>query len=803
MKRKGSAIFVAVILGTIFSIVVFALMVHESGEVKHIKTISSIRKAELLALSGISWAENKLRQKDGRWYGEAFVPYEVSKVKHKSCGIETITPFGANEGTVTIVCEDVANKNWVRDLHGMQRLWLLHHINVYSLGENEGHRCLYYARYIISPEPLLNSKSTEGADFEFPEFYHVEALHEDDGSPRGGLVGVQPPEDLNSKGERVDRIYKYIDLIAKEGDYVDQNTIVAEVESEGDEIKRPVYPKDSGYVLYRFEDRIREYGERFPSDLEIMVLDKYVDANSFKKERNKFGIAQRPIQPKTLKKMVRITKIPNSFWEEKELNIKKISDRYLISQYITKNSDYYLNNFIAHLNLEDALKNIGDKKFESKMDASEVLKNFPINFTSTTRNRAENTFLLYMLKSFTNPDEPWSEKEKSLRSSYITLDTYESTESEEKKKIEEILSGFTPSLLQLTESKTKLNSLGKYQYLTLFNDKFIKELNLHLNDTTDKFIDTLSKLEDSKRVITINKQCPFDEEKISQSDRLDKQGSRIIDKIDGDTLYEIKMSKVTNRFIFKANNEDSDTSFFIEMRDLLNFFRKYYDDENAQCPRELERTSEFIDWPLPLPRRKVPEPAKPQNTTVDEGSRIVSTIYWNDWVYGGKNGKGKVPGLPTYYECKPGIDGDHMVFTPESVAQDFLENDENIDGGKKVWNHPDISLVGNNSTVTVNSIYLGDDWDTGNENNNQNEDKYLLDDPGEDKIAPIPGEQGVAPDTSYWVPRSETRIEDKNQSGKTENTKDNKGNSSNSSGSNGSKSTPSKPKDSWNSSAFF
>ena len=163
MNRKGSAIAIAIILGTVFFIAVSALLQHSSGEMKHVKAISAVKKAELLAISGIDWAESQLRV--NRWYGTDFVPYEQNKGKHDTCGIKELTPFGSNEGTVTVICEDVANKTPGHNMYGMQQIWFLHHINVYALGEFENQKCLVYGRYIISPEPILNSKSTDGAGF--------------------------------------------------------------------------------------------------------------------------------------------------------------------------------------------------------------------------------------------------------------------------------------------------------------------------------------------------------------------------------------------------------------------------------------------------------------------------------------------------------------------------------------------------------------------------------------------------------------------------------------------------------------
>ena len=57
---------------------------------------------------------------------------------------------------------------------------------------------------------------------------------------------------------------------------------------------------------------------------------------------------------KTLKKMVRVTKIPLEIW--KDLDIEDRNDRFTLSQYINGISGDYLQNFVAHASLENALK---------------------------------------------------------------------------------------------------------------------------------------------------------------------------------------------------------------------------------------------------------------------------------------------------------------------------------------------------------------------------------------------------------------------------------------------------------------
>ena len=63
MNKKGSVVAIAFILGMVFFIAVSALLQHSSGEMKHVKAISAVKKAELLSISGIDWAESELVRK--------------------------------------------------------------------------------------------------------------------------------------------------------------------------------------------------------------------------------------------------------------------------------------------------------------------------------------------------------------------------------------------------------------------------------------------------------------------------------------------------------------------------------------------------------------------------------------------------------------------------------------------------------------------------------------------------------------------------------------------------------------------
>ncbi len=620
MNRKGSAIAIAIILGTVFFIAVSALLQHSSGEMKHVKAISAVKKAELLAISGIDWAESQLRV--NRWYGTDFVPYEQNKGKHDTCGIKELTPFGSNEGTVTVICEDVANKTPGHNMYGMQQIWFLHHINVYALGQFENQKCLVYGRYIISPEPILNSKSTDGAGFASPEH----------GVP--GAIAVAA-EMTKVNGEDVsDFVVKEIKVY--ESDSVDENKtlfILNPLGNSDSEIK--VHPHTFGQVA---EIKVNE-GQTVHAGDTLLLLKKSIDTGGSEATM------------KTLKKMVRITKIPPEIW--KDLDIYNRNDRFALSQYITGISDAFLQNFVAHSTLETSLKNMGSNKLESKLSSAEVLDKFPIKYSTTTRNRAENSFLAHMIKNFTAPGGTWERKEKALKSTYLKLDQNPNTQLPS--ELSSLLAKY--NLSHLTNTKPRVNR--SYFNPKMKNDEFMTLLSPHLNQPPEEFIKNLSELPDASRKITFE-DGDFGESYVNNED---ENGIEIINPDEG---FKVTVEKITKKYTFV----DPESGFAIEMSDLMAFLKKYYDDEGSQSPREDVRVNEHIDWPLPAP---APEPpaAIPGGTWV-----------WNEGT------PGEPPGDPKYTHTG----GSDVDIRPPTAGNGGYEPTipGDLDGGRKDWEVPGI-----------------------------------------------------------------------------------------------------------------
>lgn len=619
MNKKGSVVAIAFILGMVFFIAVSALLQHSSGEMKHVKAISAVKKAELLSISGIDWAESELRK--GRWYGEEFVPYKRAEGKHKTFGVKkNLEPFGSGEGNVTIVCEDVANKTPGSNQYGMQQIWFLHHINVYALGTYDGQKCLTYGRYIISPEPKLNSKSTEGADFEQPENGEV------------GALGVFVKNTVNGE-ETSDFVVNEIKVIT--GDKVDVNsTIITLSPKANPDVTVSVKPSNTyGTVA---EIKVKE-GDTCKTGDCIAILKKSVT------------LGDTEVAQKTLKKMVRVTKIPKEVWEG--LDIEDRNDRYALSQYISGLSDAYLQNFVAHASLEKKLKEIGREKFDDKLTSADILKEFPAHITSTTRNRAENTFLAYMIKNFTAPGGTWDTKEEALNNTILLLDQPQTTQP----PADLVRDLEAHNLKYLLDTKPRTNR--DYYEPTLHDDKFMELLKPHLNEPSSEFIKVLSELPDASR------NCEFQGGEYDTAVNEEDENHILIVKPGsaGEEGIKVSVEKITKKYTFV----DPVSNFSIEMNDLMNFIKKYYDDSESMSPREDVRKNENIDWPLPEP-----EPGPPADVP---GKKWV-------WIPGTP---GTPPGEPTYHNNGG---SDRNIDPPTAGSGEFEPTSiGDPDGGSKEW----------------------------------------------------------------------------------------------------------------------
>ncbi len=160
-RRHGVALNAVLLTAVCFSMLVFGMMKFSSSELRAVSRLVDKKQAEYLAYAGINWASAELAKK--RWYQPPGSP--PSKVERPAWGMKTLEPFGTGQGKVTVFCQEAGRLGVdVKDddLYGrFDKIDLLDHIKVYALGECRDEKAMYYGKFIMSPDPYLNSDSTD------------------------------------------------------------------------------------------------------------------------------------------------------------------------------------------------------------------------------------------------------------------------------------------------------------------------------------------------------------------------------------------------------------------------------------------------------------------------------------------------------------------------------------------------------------------------------------------------------------------------------------------------------------------
>lgn len=610
-SKKGSSIFLVLIILSMFFIMVMALLKYSRGEMRQVKQQVGHQSAEIIALSGIDYVEGRLRK--NRWYQQ---PFSQDGSEGRPTGIvESVTPPGG-EGSLTIACQDVANKTPVSNIFGMQQLWLLHHVDVFSLAEYGGKKCLVYGRFIVSPEPALNSDSTDGIIYSDPAY-----------SPFEVRMEVPRP----STGEEAEFILKNYNVYP--GQEVDLNTVVAELDrADGSATGIPVYASSHGKI----KSLSMSSGDSCKSGDELVAIEKNPGHGS-------------PANLKTLKKMVRITKIDLGRFPD--FYISNLSDRYAVSSFVAQTSDAFLLNFVSHKKLEEQAEAIKNENLPEKLSDNELLELFPPEITNMTRERAENLFLAYLLQKFVPPGTNWEKKDEAQKKAYLKLDHVKTEPPQE------MVDFLAKNGIQWTlNSKPRIDP--RYYEPKMYKAEFLNLLSPQLNLPVSQFIEQLSWLPDATRAFEVQEnEGGFGEGSTIRED----DNSIYIVKDDADP-YPIKLQiqkiKKSYSYVDPVNN------FAIQMQDLVDFFRKYYSSENADFPKEEERYLANIDWPLPDEPGPAPSPP--------EGYRSV-------WIPGTP---GVPPGPPTWdYEGGEEVE----IPYPTGSSRTYEPSGGDPNGGEKTY----------------------------------------------------------------------------------------------------------------------
>ncbi len=280
MSRRGLAVPAALVLVSVFLVFVAGLMKFSGQETGNVRTLIDLKQAEYLAYSGLNMATVRLH--GGRWWvaGMKFDP--TNKVPRPTGGTMVAEPFGAGKGKAYIIAEEFESAN-PTPIPGYSKVQRLDHIRVLSIGEVNGSRVLVFGKYIMSPEPLLNSDSTEAAETQAANV------------TSNGDVEVRVPKPWSQDGPvPAAMVVKAVHVTA--GQKVDPNTVLA--------LLAP-HPDDPVQITMTWEIKAPAFGTLKTVSL---AVGQKVFANDL------FGVCTDELMTavrsnKTLKKMVRITKI--------------------------------------------------------------------------------------------------------------------------------------------------------------------------------------------------------------------------------------------------------------------------------------------------------------------------------------------------------------------------------------------------------------------------------------------------------------------------------------------------------------
>lgn len=162
--RRGIAIPLVLTLGGGLALLIFGVMNYSGNEIKWVSRLMDTKQAEYLAYAGINFAASELQK--GRWYQPPDGPYV-------NWGKTEKTPFGANGGKFTVMCVESTRKidckgqplyenyRTPKAPRGYVSVHVVTSVKIYALGEKDDDKVLIFGRFIMSPEPVLQSNSTD------------------------------------------------------------------------------------------------------------------------------------------------------------------------------------------------------------------------------------------------------------------------------------------------------------------------------------------------------------------------------------------------------------------------------------------------------------------------------------------------------------------------------------------------------------------------------------------------------------------------------------------------------------------
>jgi hypothetical protein len=376
-NRKGIALPIALMAGGIFIFAIMSLSFYSNQELGSVRKFISIKKSEFLAYTGIQWVESKLHK--NRWYQPDGNQFSNSSGIWKTCHSEEVIPFQNDTSLkARIYIDEIPSKqkfDYVKNKK-LYKVSALSHLKILSTANVNKQKSIYYGKFIFSPEPVLNSNSVDG----------IEKLMGTGNSNHTIKCEAKVP---GKKVLIVEKIFRSNFAINKR---VEKGTVLCKLNVPGGKGLGSIA---SGIVVADYSGIIKKIfikeGKIVKTGAPLFLLKK---EGSF------------PKASMTLRKMVRITKIPRSVYSKLDLTIKE--DRQKIYSFVDKNTNQYVKNYA---NVEDKaegileaflvskdIERLSDKEAISKLESSSSKQ------PSLNELEAKKRFLVDMLKNFCPPE---------------------------------------------------------------------------------------------------------------------------------------------------------------------------------------------------------------------------------------------------------------------------------------------------------------------------------------------------------------------------------------------------------------
>ncbi|HNV71720.1 MAG TPA: hypothetical protein PKO06_18590, partial [Candidatus Ozemobacteraceae bacterium] len=573
-------------------IIIAGVLRYSGSELKLAQRLIREKRAEYLAYAGISWTLEELRKK--RWYQPPGKP--PLKVQRPNYHMEVLEPFGAGNGKVTVICDEYGKLGVdvsKSDLYGnLDKADLLDHIKVFSIGEDGDAqtRAMVYGKFIMSPDPFLNSDSTDAPTM---------------GSVAGkGMMDILIPQAWSQDGA-VGKTFIVHEILVTVGTRVDPNTVVARLR------QGPDWP----YPTTMTHDVKSPYFGTLTT-INVKTGQQVSQDDVFGTIKEESGSS---VPSETLKRMVQVKRVDLRPFFGKDLT--DISTIREIGKVMGDESRLFVKNQVLNQPLSRSLaENLTKTPLPDKTDAATIMNRLGgLGMGSSAGyDQDGNAFILDLFKHWHPRGYQLKDDEipAFLAGCRFNLGT---RPSEPRAEIKQVLtySGHKDVLDKLYDTAARKNP----EYYVLKGiEKYLSMLKHDPNSVTEKMIHDLSFLQNARKRISVKLDggTPWEDDiykdKVAKGENMagywwwpERAGWYGPIKISGPFPDEVP---------YTLENDTVDPPLKIRVDYLLNYHRKHYDEGSLQPFPS--------GWRLPADQNDTPQRPGPPDSTGSQYSGSAS-----------------------------------------------------------------------------------------------------------------------------------------------------------------------------------